>query len=274
MGLVNLVRGQAVLSIDLESFTHTPAYRNAKGTLKRHDLGISAISSILSVLDRYNAKATFFVVSELAERQPHLINRVADAGHEIASHTRTHRHLSNLNSQDIHQELQASREKLASVSGTEVIGFRAPSFDLAPNHFDEVATTGYRYDSSVVPSRRIPGWYGGEFDILEPGPVDRLGSPADLTEIPIGVMPGVRLPLSGAWLRFFGIHYTLLGMDLLARREIAPVLYFHPWEFVDLPTVSGVPKRVQWRTGEWMYRALNRILRRPYEFIKARQLVM
>jgi hypothetical protein len=86
-------------------------------------------------------------------------------------------------------------------------------------------------------------------------------------------MPGVRLPLTGTWLRFFGVRYTVLGMRLLARRGIAPVLYVHPWEFADLPAVDGVPRRVYVRTGEWMRKAVQRLLDQPFEFVTARSVV-
>jgi Domain of unknown function (DUF3473). len=82
-------------------------------------------------------------------------------------------------------------------------------------------------------------------------------------------MPGLRLPLTGTWLRFFGPGYTVLGMRLLARRGVAPVLYVHPWELVDLPAVDGVPGRVYWHTGEWMRRAIDRVLGQPFEFTTA-----
>jgi hypothetical protein len=83
-------------------------------------------------------------------------------------------------------------------------------------------------------------------------------------------MPGLRLPLTGAWLRFFGPRYTLLGMRLLARQGITPVLYVHPWELVDLPTVDGIPRRVYWRTGRWMRNALQTVLHPEREFVRAR----
>ena len=78
---------------------------------------------------------------------------------------------------------------------------------------------------------------------------------------------------SRTWLRFFGPRYTVAGMKLLARRGIAPVLYVHPWELVDLPAVEGVPRRVYVRTGDWMRRAVEYILDQPFDFTTARSVV-
>lgn len=264
----------AVVSVDVELFEQTPASRAADGTAPS-GVGIEGCQYLRDCFAEYDATATCFVVSELAERCPDEITAFADAGHEIGSHTHTHRHLSEIPPDQRHEELTRSREILRDLTGTAVRGFRAPSFDVAGDHFETVAGAGYDYDSSVVASRRIPGWYGGEFDLRWPAPATdvREDAPASLMELPVAVMPGLRLPLTGTWIRFFGPRYTILGMKLLARRGIAPVLYFHPWEFVDLPAVDGIPKRVYYHTGDWLRRALERILAQPFEFVTAGSVV-
>lgn len=266
---------RAVLSVDFEGFRHLPAYRNATGTLSDRSAGLTPLDRLLDRLEAHDAESTFFVVSEIAAERPALVERIVDAGHEIASHTHRHRHLSELEPETRREELLTSRELLERVAGTPVTGFRAPSFDVAPEHFREIADAGYEYDSSVVPCRTIPGWYGGEWTARRPCRADEIaaGAPPTLRELPIAVMPGLRLPLTGTWIRFFGVRYTVLGMRLLARRGIAPVLYVHPWEFADLPAVEGVPRRVYWRTGAWMWRALETILDREFAFVTARSVV-
>lgn len=265
----------AVLSVDFEAFRHLPAYRQARGTLSDPDVGLSPLDGLLDRLEAHEADATFFVVSEIAAERPELVERIADAGHEIASHTHRHVHLSELPPEERRDELVTSREVLERTTGTSVAGFRAPSFDVASDHFEHLASAGYEYDSSVVPCRSIPGWYGGEWSARRPCRAADIvdGAPSSVRELPVAVMPGLRLPLTGTWIRFFGVGYTLLGMRLLARRGIAPVLYVHPWEFADLPAVEGVPKRVYWRTGDWMWRALERILDAEFEFATARSVV-
>ena len=266
---------RAVLSVDFESFGHLPAYRGAEGTLPTRGVGLSPATDLLDSFASHGVEATFFFVSEIAAERPALVERVVGAGHEVASHTRRHRHLSDLTPEERREELVASRETLERVAGEPVAGFRAPSFDVPPGHFAALADAGYEYDSSVVPCRRIPGWYGGEWDARRPCGADELveGAPSVVRELPVGVMPGVGLPLTGTWIRFFGVGYTVLGMRLLARRGIAPVLYVHPWEFADLPAVEGVPRRVYWRTGEWMRRALETLLEQEFSFVTARSVV-
>jgi len=265
----------AVLSVDVELFDQTPAYRSASGTTDREGVGLDGLAFLRETLTARDATTTCFVVSSLIDRCPDAISELADAGFEIASHTHDHRLLSELDADDRREQLSASRGRLEALTGESVTGFRAPAFDITDDHFDLLAETGYRYDSSVVASRRIPGWYGGEFDLQRPAPATAVepAAPAGIAELPASVMPGLRLPLTGTWLRFFGPRYTVLGMKLLARRGIAPMLYVHPWELVDLPDVEGVPKRVYYRTGEWMRRAVEYILDQPFEFTTARSVV-
>lgn len=265
----------AVLSVDVELFDQTPAYRSASGTTEREGVGLDGLTFLRDALTARNATTTCFVVSSLADSHPDAVTALADACFEIASHTHDHRLLSDHDADGRREQLATSRERLERLTGESVTGFRAPAFDITDDHFDLLAETGYRYDSSVVASRRIPGWYGGEFALQRPAPATAVDpdAPSGVAELPASVMPGLRLPLTGTWLRFFGPRYTVLGMKLLARRGIAPVLYVHPWELVDLPAVAGVPKRVYYRTGEWIRRAVEYILDQPFEFRTARSVV-
>jgi hypothetical protein len=268
-----MVPPRAALSVDVEFFSHMPAYRGASGTTDQRAVGLDGLHYLLGALADTGHTGTFFTVSEIADTHPDAVRRITERN-ELASHTATHRHLSELSLDERRTELADSKATLKEASGADVRGFRAPSFDFAADHFDLLAETGYDYDSSIVPSRSIPGWYGGEYDTDAPVPASSVhpGAPDTLTEVPIAVMPGLRLPLTGTWIRFFGVRYTLLGMKLLARRGIAPVLYVHPWELVDLPAVEGVPSRVYIRTGEYMRRAVDSILHTDFDFVPVGQL--
>ncbi|MBQ9524655.1 MAG: polysaccharide deacetylase family protein [Bacteroidaceae bacterium] len=45
---------------------------------------------ILDTLDKYNAKATFFMVGENAVKYPHLLEEVRNRGHQVGNHTYNH----------------------------------------------------------------------------------------------------------------------------------------------------------------------------------------
>ncbi len=266
---------QAVLSVDTELFSHTPAVRNAAGSLEDAGVGLDGISFLRDAFADREITSTWFVVADIATDHSGVIEGIAADGHEIGSHTKSHRLLTDLDPDTRQRELVESKGILEATTGETVEGFRAPAFDIGPDHFERLAAAGYRYDSSVVASRKIPGWYGGEFDRIRPGPATAVdpGTPAAIAELPVSVMPGLRLPLTGTWLRFFGPRYTIYGMKWLARQGIPAIVYVHPWEFVDLPAVPGVPKRVYYHTGAWMRRAVERILETDLQFESAKQVL-
>ncbi|MCM1319810.1 MAG: polysaccharide deacetylase family protein [Muribaculaceae bacterium] len=49
-----------------------------------------ATPEVLSILDRYGVKATFFMVGDNARRYPHLVREVFARGHRIGNHTMHH----------------------------------------------------------------------------------------------------------------------------------------------------------------------------------------
>ncbi|MDZ7851047.1 MAG: polysaccharide deacetylase family protein [Halodesulfurarchaeum sp.] len=263
---------RAVLSVDFERFDHTPAYRQARGSLSDSAVGLSGAAWLREAFDAAGTTTTWFTVGEVVADHPDAVEKLVAAGHEVGSHTYTHRLLTELDATERREELERSRAILEETTGETVSGFRAPAFDFGAGHFEALETAGYEYDSSVVASRTIPGWYGGEYELTRPAPATTVDSaaPETIAELPVSVMPGLRLPLTGTWMRFFGPRYTISGMKLLARRGITPVLYVHPWELVELPEIDGVPQRVYWHTGDWMRRAVERILETDFEFVPAR----
>jgi peptidoglycan/xylan/chitin deacetylase (PgdA/CDA1 family) len=81
---------------------------------------------VLDVLDEAGAKATFFVLTERAQQHPDLIHETMRRGHEIALHTRTHPHLTELSIKRLRDEICAARRDLEEVAGTEITWFRPP----------------------------------------------------------------------------------------------------------------------------------------------------
>jgi peptidoglycan/xylan/chitin deacetylase (PgdA/CDA1 family) len=66
----------------------------------------------LAVLERFGARATFFLVGELCARHPELVSAIASRGHEIAGHGYTHRRFPQLGARDLGTELDRTRRLL------------------------------------------------------------------------------------------------------------------------------------------------------------------
>jgi len=250
------------LGIDFEDITHTPAYRSLDDP-EGIAVDIPAVTSdLLDLLAQHDVQATFFVVSELAERYPQLIREIDELGHEIASHTRSHLSLPDLDDEKQRQEIQGSKADLESVIDGSVVGFRAPTCRIDDRVYRQLVDARYTYSSSVMPSIPIPGFYSMDGGPRAPAQIEV--AEKSICEFPLGVAPGIRLPIAGAWIRLLGRRYTLTALRRQAQSGTV-CTYSHPWEFRSMP--HPLPFRCRYRTGEWFRNTYERILKLDCEFV-------
>jgi cellulose synthase/poly-beta-1,6-N-acetylglucosamine synthase-like glycosyltransferase/peptidoglycan/xylan/chitin deacetylase (PgdA/CDA1 family)/spore germination protein YaaH len=94
---------------------------------------------ILDILKRYHVPATFFVVGQQAEREPGLLKRMYDEGHEIGNHTYSHPNIGSTWSQRTKLELNATQRIIQHALGVSTTLFRPPYYaDSEPQSPDEI----------------------------------------------------------------------------------------------------------------------------------------
>jgi polysaccharide deacetylase family protein (PEP-CTERM system associated) len=101
-------------------------------------------------------QATFFVLGWLAERYPDLIRRIHKEGHEIACHGYAHKLIYTQSKEEFRQDIRKCKAILEDITGSEVIGYRAPSYSITNKSrwaFEVLVEEGFQYDSSVFPIR-------------------------------------------------------------------------------------------------------------------------
>ena len=81
---------------------------------------------LIDILGRYGVRATFFVVGDWVEKYPESVKTLADAGHEVMSHSDDHAHFSKLTAEEIRSNVGASCDKIEAVTGTRPTLFRCP----------------------------------------------------------------------------------------------------------------------------------------------------
>jgi polysaccharide deacetylase family protein (PEP-CTERM system associated) len=184
------------------------------------------------MLDEHGVVATCFFLGYVGERFPHLVKRAASAGHEIASHGYHHRLVFSQTAAEFRDDARRTRELLEDIAGAPVLGYRAASFSVdsrTPWFFEELASAGYRYDSSIFPA---PHRVGGAKDArLDPYRVETANGP--IVEIPI-----TAVKLFGKPMCFFGGGYLRLtpyrlvrAMAGRAHADGRPVVFYvHPRE--------------------------------------------
>lgn len=119
-----------------------------------------ASQRLIDVLDAGGiGDATVFVVGQDARRPVGVdaIRRFQARGLEIADHSDGHRgELATLEVERIRQDLDASADALAQVTGERPVGFRCPSFGASANLSTALSDTGYGYDASALPTPLMP----------------------------------------------------------------------------------------------------------------------
>ncbi|MGH8863438.1 MAG: polysaccharide deacetylase family protein [Burkholderiales bacterium] len=81
---------------------------------------------LLATLNRLDIKATFFVVGKAAERHPHLVKAIAEAGHAIANHSMTHPWFNRLSMRRQLEEIRSADRLLENFDGKSRHAFRPP----------------------------------------------------------------------------------------------------------------------------------------------------
>ena len=81
---------------------------------------------LIDILAKYNVKATFFVVGSWVDKYPESVRALAEAGHEVMSHSDDHAHFSKLSTEAIQSNVAASCDKIEAVTGVRPTLFRCP----------------------------------------------------------------------------------------------------------------------------------------------------
>lgn len=82
---------------------------------------------ILDILDKYDIKATFFVIGQNAEKHPEIVSDEAERGHEIANHSYTHPNLSKIGYEKIKEEIEKTDEIIKKAANITPKLFRPPT---------------------------------------------------------------------------------------------------------------------------------------------------
>lgn len=260
---------QIVLSFDVEEHDRieVAADLNVGPDLRGHYRERVGVTTrwLLDALAAVDVRATFFVVGQLAEKDPGLVRAIGAAGHEVASHGWDHRRVLSMTRRGFREDIRRSKDALEQASGAAVVGYRAPTFSIVPRTawaLDVLVESGITYDSSIYPVRhdrygvpdapRAPFWaVGRQHAILEL-------PPATLS------VAGVNVPMGGGgYFRLFPLWLTERALRQTAAECYPPVatLYFHPWEFD--PEQARLPLRGlnRFRTYVGLARTRGRLAR-------------
>ena len=90
-------------------------------------------NEMLDVLAKHNVKATFFMLGTQVEEYPELARKVADAGHQVCSHSYSHdesHYLNQTSLEDVRTQIEKARTVIGQATGTEPHYMRPPGGNI------------------------------------------------------------------------------------------------------------------------------------------------
>jgi len=260
------------LSVDVEDWFQVGAFENVIARDAWDSLPLRVSDNVFRVLDLFaeaDVKATFFTLGWVAQRSPALMRRIADAGHEIASHGWDHARVHTLDRASFGADIARARDVLEQITGVQVTGYRAPSFSIdsrTPWAYMELAEQGYAYSSSVAPvAHDHYGWREAPRFAFNPLPWH------PLVEIPVttAILGGRRVAAGGGgFFRVLPYAFSRWAIRQVNRQDRRPaVFYFHPWEVdPEQPRVPNAPMRSKLRHYTNLERMAGKLKELVHEF--------
>tara|TARA_Y100000817_G_scaffold310851_1_gene302111 strand:+ start:580 stop:1419 length:840 start_codon:yes stop_codon:yes gene_type:complete len=270
-----------LLGIDFEDWYHPQLVQPFVKNLNHEPKIFQGLDKIIELLRKTETTATFFMVGELLESHPSMLDTILENGHEISFHTFNHSNLNDLTKEKFLNELDDFK-KLTNDKST---GFRAPTFSINHNTswvIDALLEKNYVYDSSIMPTKTQ--LYG--FNNCELGPYKISSSSltkndpnGKLLEFPlmIGKFLGKTLPVSGGfYLRFLPLKTSLSSIRNYEKKNLPSTIYVHSWELTPeyIPKIS-LPfkeKFVTYHNIQKTFSRLERILSK-YNFSSFQKLI-
>lgn len=239
------------LSVDVEDWFQVGAFEKV---IARDDWdGLehrveSNTDAVLALFAEAGVTGTFFTLGWVARRYPALIRRIADAGHEVASHGWDHARVFTLTPEQFRDDLARARAALEDAGGVAVTGYRAPSFSIdrrTPWAHAVLAEAGYAYSSSIAPlAHDHYGWPDAPRMPFRP-----LGD-AGLVELPVTVATvlGREVTAGGGFFRLLPGAVVDRAVRASNAEDRAAIFYFHPWEIdPGQPRVRNAPLKSRLR---------------------------
>lgn len=241
------------MSIDVEDYFHVAALSNVIRPGQWDSLPSRVEQNterLLTLFDKHQVKATFFVLGWVAERFPGLVRKLSDHGHEIASHGYSHQLIYNQSPEEFRQETLRSKALLEDITGTAVEGYRAASYSITRRSLwalDILSEAGFTWDSSIFPIRHDR--YGIPDSPSAPYSIETANG-AIIREFPLTTahVMGLCIPAAGGgyFRQFPYAVFKYLFHNASGFGARPQMFYLHPWE-ID-------PEQPRFNNASWLSR--------------------
>jgi peptidoglycan/xylan/chitin deacetylase (PgdA/CDA1 family) len=118
-----------------------------------HEYVWAGLERVVAMLDRYGARATFYIPGATIDENPAACEDLLAAGHDVAHHGYHHVPTTTLDAAGERDELDRGIEALARI-GAVPTGYRSPGWELTPNTLALLPERGFAWDSSLMGDER------------------------------------------------------------------------------------------------------------------------
>jgi len=99
---------------------------------------------VLELLDRYNAKATFFCIGTQVEKYPHILKKIVDGGHTVGNHSYSHSNkMAIFPVTKIVEEIKHTNALIQQHTHRQTVLYRPPFGVTSPNIAKALRQTGH-----------------------------------------------------------------------------------------------------------------------------------
>ncbi|MFW5919776.1 MAG: polysaccharide deacetylase family protein [Halanaeroarchaeum sp.] len=266
------------VSVDVEDWYHVPAVTGSSFSAyesvheffaeweEPYDHLTEPTERTLDLFDSLGITATFFVVADVVDNYPGLVESIAERGHEIGCHGLHHECAIDADTKEprfsrdeYRHRIRIAKEKLEAATGQDVVGFRAPNAYVGGWMLDVIEELGFTYDSSVARNSLF-----NKTDSSLEGVDTRPYVPDAGTLSPGGERALVELPWSywevgplrvptggGPLIRLFGETIVKRGVEQSLARGPSS-FYFHPIDIArtEFPDIGNAKRRPAY----WMFK--------------------
>ena len=264
-----------LLGIDFEDWYHPELIQKYVKNLEHNPTMFKGLDKIIDMLRKNETNATFFVVGELVEKNPEIIDKIIENDHEIGFHTMYHNKIDSLG---FNEKFPNELSKFSKMTNHKSKGFRAPTFSLNEKSswiIDSLVESNYVYDSSIVPAKTelygVPNAEIRQYHITK-NSLEKNDPTGKLIEFPLLVTKflGKKLPAAGGfYLRTLPEKIIKNAIKNYEKQNIPATFYIHSWELTPefMPKVKLPVKEnfVTFHNIEKAFKKMNKLIN-EFEF--------